>query len=318
MISRRAARPAALLRVLWTALLTLTLQVTAISHAAHARGLSNDVRTQIGNDQRPSDKRINAIAVVGERHCGTAYLTALLSTNLPELDISDELCGPAHSYQLPGGADCPADLTRTLVLVVIRNPYDWAIRMHKKCWCEGGNAAKAGMSLRAFVSAPFPENSPQAWLPLGQQRSVCGNVMQCRALKAINYLNISSWAPNVELVRHESVVLNRSDAGEWLEDLASRWGLELGSRAVKHVEAMAEEKVDVGASPWLSPLTLAADRVLREKVRAVNDAMDLEVERMLGYTQVGDVAPEGLQRMVDELMDERHIDARYQMTGNHS
>ncbi len=41
--------------------------------------------------------------------------------------------------------------------------------------------------------------SARRWLGEDNATSACPNVMQCRARKYANYLNISSWAPHVEV-----------------------------------------------------------------------------------------------------------------------
>ena len=101
--------------------------------------------------------------------------------------------------------------------------------MHEKCWCGSRYKELSEMPFEQFFSRlNFNDNSPRTWInSVNKSRAytTCGSLIKCRTIKILNFINISQWAPNVEYVRHESII-QVEDSVRWIKDLVKRWGLE--------------------------------------------------------------------------------------------
>ncbi|GAX80662.1 hypothetical protein CEUSTIGMA_g8097.t1 [Chlamydomonas eustigma] len=184
-----------------------------------------------------ASRHIRRISVIGERHSGTTFVKRLLESNLarPETPISDWFCDFKHYFQVQGDRRCP-DLNSTLVVVVLRNPYDWVLGMHKQCWCRRNAAEEKlymqGVSFETFMTRVWANdtyliNAPSAWVrhrEASTGRPYCVNVMACRSLKLQMYMDIANWAPNVEFVRYEDV-LTPEHSKAWLSDMIMKYKL---------------------------------------------------------------------------------------------
>jgi len=151
----------------------------------------------------------------------------LIAENFKGINVSSTFCAYKHRYQLPN-PDCPP-LEQTLVITMFRNPYDWSLGMHERCWCGSRYKELAKLPFEQFFTKlNFNDNSPRTWIKRLNKSltdSTCGSIIKCRTFKILNFINISQWAPNVEYVRHESVI-QIEDSVRWIKDLVKRWGLE--------------------------------------------------------------------------------------------
>jgi hypothetical protein len=112
-----------------------------------------------------------------------------------------------------------------------------------------------------FLGGAFPDYREPNRLEIASKEwniTYCGNVLQCRAMKYICYLNISTWVPHfqvrqkgiegqslpqsvllpcssllaspspmyLQFVRHEDIQ-NPKDAMAWLEMMKAKWGISL-------------------------------------------------------------------------------------------
>ncbi|GAX80661.1 hypothetical protein CEUSTIGMA_g8096.t1 [Chlamydomonas eustigma] len=179
--------------------------------------------------------KIIRIAVIGERHSGTTFIGRLLRINIdPDISISEYLCGTFKHRYMYKKSTC-RDLDRTLVVIMLRNPYDWASSMHRKCYCSRSKEVEEKVALlpfQTFLEMPWFNDTyfnasfvvGRDTMPLGPWPP-CPNLMQCRALKYRNFLNVSTWAPHVELVRHEDVI-SPDLAVAWLSKIIPKYSLE--------------------------------------------------------------------------------------------
>eukprot|EP00955_Chlamydomonas_euryale_P042415 352307-Chlamydomonas_euryale.AAC.2 len=108
----------------------------------------------------------------------------LQNVDLGSVNVSDALCGFKHDYQDPSSDECRGlGLGRAVVIIMLRNPYDWALAMHRRCWC-GGEAVwdrMAALPFDQFLERPFVESSLKPWTG-EQEMSPCGSVMQVTRL----------------------------------------------------------------------------------------------------------------------------------------
>lgn len=240
------------------------------------------------------------------------------------LNVSSTFCAYKHRYQLPHSG-CPP-LDQTLVIVMLRNPYDWALAMHERCWCGTPRYQHlAELPFEKFLTKLyFNDNSPRIWINRVNKSladTTCGTVMQCRSLKILNFLNISQWHPNVEYVRHESVI-QVEDSLRWTKALVKRWGLEgyVPKKMTKSQRSLsATDDLDIKipltyksnkrgrqfnvtehmmGSVWFrakelertcsdkGPNKSKEDKELCGKIRLISDRMDQTVESLVGYSSI--------------------------------
>ncbi|KAG1661171.1 hypothetical protein FOA52_002623 [Chlamydomonas sp. UWO 241] len=253
-----------------------------------------DVRSPI----RTGDAVRKAVAVIGERHSGTNFMRRLLEENLDlsALMVTNAFCANKHKYQAPNKQCLPPETTA--VIVMLRNPYDWAAAMHRACWCEADQAKStpflgADAPFEAFLTQPWMDNSIKPWTR-ETQRAPCAHILECRRFKLINFLNISSWAPFVEYVRHEDVVVPE-DSLRWLAGFVERHGLTTTAskgklKANVHYKGKFADKFDsedyMGGSLWFNHSLAESNSSLRDAIQLVSRYMDSAVESMAGYPAI--------------------------------
>lgn len=141
----------------------------------------------------------------------------------------------------------------------------------------------------------------------------------------MNFLNISQWAPNVEYVRHESVI-QVDDSLQWIKDLIKRWGLETSvvkkkkkDRSLAATATTAADDLDIKISLnyksnkkgrlfnatehmlesiWFNKQHYAeicsgkGDSITKEerdicaKIKLIGEEMDQTVESLIGYSTI--------------------------------
>lgn len=172
-----------------------------------------------------------------------------------------------------------------------------------------------------FIASPFPPDKYSfiQWL---NHTPAFKNVMHLRACKILSYLNISRWAPSVEYVRHEDVIVP-SLSLPWLQRLIGKYGLkpssaiQKGSDGKLALKPIVKYKAEEAAfdpeevkmkSVWFNPLLLDQDPNLKIKVDLVLRNLVERVEQLSGYRDeqgrdVKGVIEEGLigQRALKEV-----------------
>ncbi len=84
---------------------------------------------------------------------------------------------------------------------LLRNPYDWALAMHKSCRCRRtreDNQRVSALDFSTFLTMPWT-NDAFSTKPRAGRSPACANVMECRGLKIQSHLDVRKWAPNVEV-----------------------------------------------------------------------------------------------------------------------
>ena len=215
----------------------------------------------------PSHAVIKAISLIGERHSGTNFVGDLLMASLDHprsIFINHErLCGNCnnsmrqsrfkHRFMFPDlvPRHC-CNLTELLIVVMLRNPFDWTMAMKRHCHCRhtrhqyGASKAKRlflNVSLGDFIRLKWKEDVfsdvPPVALPLdpssmpagdqiGRDRTpnaspVFDSVLHMRACKLKSFLDIRKWAPNVIYLRQEDILGHA--AFDWIGGLARNYSL---------------------------------------------------------------------------------------------
>ena len=200
---------------------------------------------------------IRGISIVGERHSGTNFVRDLLRATLdhqPDNFFVDErVCGRTdslvtnrqrfkHRFQFPDFNTC--NLTEQLLIVMMRNPFDWSLSMKKHCWCteRGPGHSKnpfQDSSLQSFATMPWVSYDLYSPIPpvnqsylkptfIGHERTPGSpsfdNVLHLRACKLKNHLDISLWAPNVVYL-HQEDTLETETMWKWLKGLVLNYSL---------------------------------------------------------------------------------------------
>ncbi|GAX76430.1 hypothetical protein CEUSTIGMA_g3875.t1 [Chlamydomonas eustigma] len=255
------------------------------------------------------DSKIQRIIIIGERHSGTNFISELVRSNLQlryafhPLDFftsikCDDPWPPKHGYQTlkeptPGGLSEPYEYNTSLAIVAFRNPWDWVLSMHRDCWCKD-KLKHAAKTFEAFLTSRWQDNCPKPWL--GEtRRGSCRNILECRAYKLQNYLNMTTWAPHVEFVNHERIHSTEGSLS-WLKALVTKYNLDVreeGLRPIDHYTSAppitalrrtynheASEKTSV----WFNQDQLRYNVTLRQMVALVNKFMVQKEELAAGYS----------------------------------
>ncbi len=243
--------------------------------------------------------QLDRVAILGERNTGTNALELLLRSNLaPDSGIAVQagLRDIKHFFQSPDDS-----ISRTLILVISRNPYDWTESMRRACYCcEQLN----GLSLEDFLAARFGTNKVDPdggcpadvnpYRPPGAQ--AFSNAMTARYEKFLGWQHFAQDAAGFESVRIEDL-MDAEDQRAWLEGLAQRWRLPLAPDGFAAVTQDArfwreEKEGDEGyftaesrraVSFYLTPELLATEAAARYACRAVNARVDGFYEAIMGY-----------------------------------
>lgn len=201
------------------------------------------------------------------------------------MDVNDIFCDFKHNYQAEG-KDCPP-LDSTIVVVMVRNPYDWALAMHRKCWCGDVEAVRmSNMDFKEFVEQPWLDDSLKPWNPM-RNATINKNIFHSRALKLLNFLNISNWAPNVEYVRHEDVITPKQ-AKKWMAAFLDKYSFPTPKiQPVKEYKDWNTREFDASQakrhSVWFNRTMVSKNTTLQKQMLVVTNVMDLAVESMVGY-----------------------------------
>jgi hypothetical protein len=253
---------------------------------------------------------------------GTNPVEHILRTNLrpEEIAIQPGLRNIKHYFQDPDDS-----LTRTLILIVVRNPYDWLTSMHISCYCCEDVHEK---SLEEFLKMPFQttlvdpvtkDTRPTEGCPLDynkfQNLKKSGssgensksksfkNVMSARYEKFHHWSNFSRTAAGYEIVQIEDL-LDPGKQESWFMALAKKWHLPVSLKTdgfeplvkdarfwrVEGEENYFQVEKRVAKSIYLdfeaSEKLLASDAGVRRECRLKNLYFDDFVEDMMGYHRV--------------------------------
>ncbi len=232
---------------------------------------------------RAEGPRPTGFAVFGERCSGTNFARALIKRNLG-LAVRDDLGwkhGFAHMLAIPEDV---------LVVVVVRDAFDWAKSMFAKPWHADAQMQRLGFS--QFLRAPWtsvvdrpdyfglPRGCDLIGAPLQLDRhpitgAPFANIFRMRNAKTAAFLGFEARHANFVALRHEALARSPESV---LGHLREAFGLEEGDgfRGVHRRlgSRFAPKVADRPAAPQeISP----ADRAF------ILEELDLRQERRLGY-----------------------------------
>ncbi|KAK3263355.1 hypothetical protein CYMTET_27834 [Cymbomonas tetramitiformis] len=242
----------------------------AIPEIVGAERLKSDCPAHHLGQLRPKNaslggrRRIQQFSVVAERHTGSNWLREMLA-NTFALRVQEGFTRFKHWFQTERrNKGFTAHVNSTLVIVAVRNPYDWAKGMYQAPFHAKHHASlsfpdeflKAPWDLpksyyfkpdsnqsctneRGFIPgevAPCRKNVVQPHAdylgtkPVYERHPVTGEVfsgiMAMRAAKMESYIQMTEWAPHIEFVRYEDLVAGSAlGARRWLAALQKKYAL---------------------------------------------------------------------------------------------
>jgi hypothetical protein len=152
---------------------------------------------------RPS---FSAVAVIGERHSGTNVVRSLLQLNLDKRFHAIWSNFTTHKHYLQPVPAHPSP--HTLVIMSVRNAYDWAAAMHRLCYCC---ERRTRLGIDAFLEEPFQSTNsggPDAAACPNIDRNIFAggrqfrNLIDMRQWKLLNHLNTSKCGPPTTYLYH--------------------------------------------------------------------------------------------------------------------
>ena len=215
-------------------------------------------------------------------------------TKIADFDV----CGKwKHQFQWMPKWGCKshgASLDETLVVVMLRNPYDWAFSMHKNCWCGVEKSKElAALPFQTYVQMPYTADkySWKPWMPqpIHENTPPFANVMRQRTCKLINVLNMSTWVPHIEYVRHEEI-MDPDSSLIWLKRLITKYGLKQLNESLNSYSHYKLDKQSPfsahsrkSRSVWFNRGLPSDNSTLQEDIRLITRLMDLRMEIKMGY-----------------------------------
>lgn len=196
--------------------------------------------------------RIRHIAVLGERNSGTNTIESLLRLNLDlssGIYISPNLTAHKHFMQ-PAS---PEPLCDTLVLLGVRNVYDWSYRMWKVCYCCFASGLLSSPDIyHEFlqkryvpVTRPFPVDLCHQDVDI-ERHKLFANMTAMRTTKYAHWLNLTATlgVRALEVVRWEGMLDPRQQVA-WVQEIAAKYKLPLNPRLAE------PQALDRDARSWM-------------------------------------------------------------------
>lgn len=249
---------------------------------------------------------LDRIVILGERNSGTNAVEELFKRNMEaDLPIQAGLNEIKHYFQRwPDHGDSAT--SRTLTIMVVRNPYDWLQSMHKMCYCCEDLCAD-NISFEEFLHKPFEltledpathEKRPNEGCPVDvniydPSNGKFEHVLDARYQKAMHFMNISRWSAGFEVVRWEDI-LDPVSQEIVFKKIAAKWKLRQKSNTFNALAGDVRfwKPTDNfnatqrrSSSMYLNPARLDADDAkLRATCNLINNKLDAYLEQILGYT----------------------------------
>lgn len=237
---------------------------------------------------------ISHMQIFGERCSGTKFLRKLMLDNFPELI---ETCQYGHKHFMPwletplppmegmrwlskenarryfrGSKKC-------LIIVIIRNPYDWLKSFYRKPYHVEGSLTEY---FDDFITLPWKsyegslndiENiNPWTGEPFN-------NVLELRNYKNKNYLRVRNYVSNYLLVRYEDI---RDHPHEFINFIAERYGIEKCEDFFPQDKYVDHHPTDQKYTPK------EYFKLIPSQLQWINDHLDWEVEETLGFSPQGE------------------------------
>jgi hypothetical protein len=229
------------------------------------------------------ESTVTHFQVFGERRSGTNFLNKLIADNLRAF--------PTRKYGWKHGHFCyPAISSNALIVVVVRDPYDWLVSMYTTQF----HYAQHLRSLRfsEFIRQPWETiaaPTPQAWIWFGydhrpnlqgeimqlDRHPITGrqfrNIIEMRSVKLHSHLGILNRAENVCILRLEDT---RRNSTKVVDKISKIFDIE-----VKGEYRMISEKI----GPKSNPKRIAVSDIAADDLRFIRSELDHDLERCLGY-----------------------------------
>ena len=167
----------------------------------------------------------------------------------------------------------------TLVVVGVRNMYDWALAMHRWCYCCVARTVRHANDTAAFISLPYTtteltkdcnivdidarvaNEAPKPW----------DNLIAMRQAKLENLLELRRWVAGVEIVQLEQVWAAHPRVFEMLKTRLAKWDLPWNAS----VDAVGARD----SRPWVATPFEPLARVQRRFVRRESFPLSMTTER---------------------------------------
>ncbi|MCK4935113.1 MAG: hypothetical protein KAR79_05950 [Simkaniaceae bacterium] len=234
-----------------------------------------------------SGKEIKEFHVVGERCSGTNFLHALIETNFLELTDTGKIGGKhflswnaLHSEErFPQPQLTYPEYEKVLVVVVVRNVYDWVRSFYKNPF-HAPNLVCG--NLYTFMSHEWDDSNG---CPLEGCKSTDSinpytgqmfrNLLELRRYKNLNYLALANSVDNYVLVNYEEV---NQDPEAFVEFLAEMFDLKKKDNfsPVTRYKGREDRALYKGSR---------YNRFTMREFTFLNTNVDWEVEELLGYSQ---------------------------------
>ena len=219
---------------------------------------------------------------MGERCSGTNYLEKLVKENFKNIDLSFKY---EHKHFT---TDFNYDPTNTLVICIVRNPYDWLrslyIQPHQLVDLWGlpfeifiKKIAKSYLNFTVEYDPPSKRAIAKKKKLLAGSDNIIEsypNVLAMRKYKLQKYF--TSPFPNVEIITYDNLVNNL----EILSDIAKKYGITTKHPTINNIikyKGLTNEKDYVPIS--YPPISL-------DVLEYINNELDWELENKLGFVKV--------------------------------
>ena len=234
---------------------------------------------------------ITKIKIVGERCSGTNYLSTLVQTNFKNIDFAPTLISSptgrvgSHKHFI---TNFDYDEMDTLVICIVRNPYDWMRSLHRQ---PHHLLQLSGLPFEIFVKRvarsyhnfnlteeiKLMKPSIQKKMFLADPNNIIEshpNILSMRSYKMQKYF--SSSFKNVEIISYDNLVNNL----DLLSDIAKKYGIEMNHPTIQNITKYKGFEHEKDYVP------IAYPKINTNILNYINGELNWELENKLGFTKI--------------------------------
>ena len=230
-------------------------------------------------------KSINKIKIIGERSSGSTYLYYLIEKNFKNIKMLPDVHPPTildyKHFTLDFDSSYSAD---TLVICIVRNPYDWLRSLHKT---PHHMPFFHKVDFETFLTKPCPSYGGEHWdryfwddenarLQCADENYLLEtypNVLEMRKHKLNKYFD--STFPNLEIISYDQLIGNL----EQLNIIAKKYNIKTISNSIINLTTIQGYKNNPKYIPTTYPM------IEPELLKFINDNLDWDMENKLGFTK---------------------------------
>lgn len=227
---------------------------------------------------------ITKIKIIGERCSGTNYLETLLETNYENINFNPKISGITTSQYKHFLTDFDGfDPIDTLVICIVRDPYDWLRSLHQKPWhlvkLYNANFSEFIRGKAASYREPYVPSTKYDKELLEKKLADSNNliesfntVIEMRNYKINKYLN--STFKNIEIISYDKLVKDINI----VHNIANKYNIKLKYDQIKNITTYKGEKTLYIPKKYKN--------INKSDLTYINNMLNWSNENQLGFNKI--------------------------------